>query len=164
MNIVAVVREILWLEDRVGSFIWVWRWVWQSVSVSEVVVCWTDGGWRLGDGVSWRMGRRWRQIVVLEAAPATSSIIKIYHWFMVDKLGGTGGTEAGHRGTTLIEDSGVVASTIHRVLDSLKSTVGKSDVIDSSCPRSVTILRVTKLVTTVVVFDSIGESVIFSLE
>jgi len=78
--------------------------VWQSVSVSEVVVCWTDGGWRLGDGVSWRMGRRWRQIVVLEAAPATSSIIKIYHWFMVDKL-----------------------------------------------------------VTTVVVFDSIGESVIFSL-
>ena len=95
---------------------------------------------------------------------STSAIIKIYHRLMVDKLGGTGGTEDRHGLASFVEDRGVVTSTIHRVFYGLKSTVGKSDVIDSRGSRSISILRVSELVSAVVVFHGVGESVIFFLE
>ena len=131
---------------------------WESVSVGWEVVCWTDGCWRLGDGVSWRMTGRRRMVVV------SSDILQVDHRLVVDKLGGTGGTEDRHGLASFIEDGGVVTSTIHCVFYGLKSTVGKSDVINSRSSRSVAVLRVSELVSAVVVFHGIGESVIFVLE
>ena len=77
---------------------------------------------------------------------------------LVDKLGRSRGRL---RPAALVDHGGSVAAVVvHGVLDGLQAAVGEADMVGSGCVSAVPVLRVAKLVATVVILHCVGKYVV----
>ena len=122
--------NILWLREGIGGLVLLGGKVLKRCGVRDVE-CWTGGGWSQKRRWWWT---RWRV-------------------FMNKSRWG------GHL-TAFVEDIGMVTTIVHHILNSLQSAIRQANMIHSGSCGSIMILSVTKKISTVVVLNSVGKSVV----